>query len=40
MTDPATGRPSYMMAGYNAPFVLPWCKTNEIMVDVAPRSKQ
>jgi hypothetical protein len=36
-TDPG---PSWRAAGYNAPFIPPWWKTNEIMVDVVPRSRQ
>ena len=39
VTD-STGKPSWRAAGYNPPFALPWCKTNEVMVDIVPRSKQ
>ena len=33
----ADGTPSHQFAGFNAPFVLPWCKTNEVYVAVEPK---
>lgn len=29
--------PEWQVAGYNAPFVLPWFKTNEVLVSVEPK---
>eukprot|EP00756_Hemistasia_phaeocysticola_P017064 Hpha_TRINITY_DN15515_c1_g4::TRINITY_DN15515_c1_g4_i2::g.106029::m.106029 len=27
----------WQAAGYNAPYVLPWCKTNEVLIGVEPK---
>lgn len=32
-----TGNPSWVAAGYNAPFTIPFLKTNEVLVDVAKK---